>query len=396
MRVAARLLLRAAGPGWGTLVSTGLISVLPQAHAAGLPQAWRGLWLASALLLGTLASLGVMLRPAARLGPLATGAAAVGMSALLPLIAFFVSADGALAAALMLLALTAARALAQLLTRELDPRGVFAAGPALREANDRAGLLWRQLGMLLGPPAAAALGLQVGRAAGLALLGGALTLGGVWSLAAAGAFAAHEEQGSGPTAPPTRAEVALIWAGRLLYGGLSLCSALLFGVLSELHGVADAKARVATILPLPPLAAVLATLAWARLGRGRALGPAALLPAAGGLVVFGIALLTPLAARLPLAALGAGLLGVAFAAFLAAFRGAASAAALAERPALLHAYNNLSNTGALLGFGLLLPATALAPVLGAPAPAVGAALISGLGLAAGGVVAALLRARAAV
>jgi hypothetical protein len=395
MRVAARLLLRAAGPGWGTLVSTGLISVLPQAHAAGLPQAWRGVWLACALLLGTLASLGVMARPAARLGPVGTGAAAVGMSALLPLIAALAPQSGPLAAGLMLAALTAARALAQLLTRELDPRGVVAAGPALREANDRAGLLWRQLGMLLGPPAAAALGLQAGRAAGLALLGGALTLGGVWSLASAGAFSAQApEAGAGLAPVPTAEDRALIWAGRLLYGGLSLCSALLFGVLDELHGLPDARARVAALLPLPPLCAVLATLAWARLGRGRALGPAALLPAAAGLVVFGLALLTPLAARLPLAALGASLLGVAFASFLAAFRGAASSAALAGRPALLHAYNNLSNTGALLGFGLLLPATAFAPLLGAPAPAVGAALISARGLAAGAVVSGLLRARA--
>jgi hypothetical protein len=137
------------------------------------------------------------------------------------------------------------------------------------------------------------------------------------------------EAGAGLAPVPTAEDRALIWAGRLLYGGLSLCSALLFGVLDELHGLPDARARVAALLPLPPLCAVLATLAWARLGRGRALGPAALLPAAAGLVVFGLALLTPLAARLPLAALGASLLGVAFASFLAAFRGAASSAALA-------------------------------------------------------------------
>jgi len=151
-------------------------------------------------------------------------------------------------------------------------------------------------------------------------------------------------------------------------------SALLRPLLEQHHALPDAPARLAALLALPLVAAAATTAL-----RRRAPGPRAAALGALPLAAAGPLLLSAAGRSWPASVAGALLMGAGFGLALGAARAHASARALRGDARALQVFNDLPNAGSLIGFGLMLPATALG---GLPA---GLLLAGALGLGAAAV-----------
>ncbi len=342
-----------------SFVTSGLLNVAAQAFFARTAPEDKQLWLATTLLLGTLASIAGV-RAALRWGfgrrPGAVGAALLTFVTVLVGLGFSV---GSIPLYMLLHVLI--RGAANFAGQEIDRRAAALAGPAGRRMNDRVGTALRFGGMWLGPlwfglfPAGGA-----AMRLGLAVLG-ALSLGSAWAVAAAPP--APPPAVAGPVEPFHGRERVLVGAAVIIYAAYFLLASNIVYALSDLHHRADAAAFGGLLVTTAYGAAIVSTVAAGPLLRG-GLGLGWMLPAPALMIGVGLSLGSPLATQPAVVFPVTALLGVAFAAFQLAFREHVSREAEQGRAAWISAFNNLGNNSALLGFGVMFGLVGLGRLLG--------------------------------
>lgn len=358
------------------------VSVAPQLVFARTVPGAKALWLSATLLIGTIGSMAAV-ELARRLGYGARPRLGGGIvtSAILAILFLAAGVAHPLSFAALCVAL---RGLCQYASQENDRRAAALAGAAARAKNDAISLSLRFAGMLGGP---LFLGLHPdfdGLSAGVYLALGGLALFGTVAVAPAPPIV-ESSRADAPALPLRSSDHLVIWAGRLSFACYTMLTACVLYALRDLHGLADAARRGSTMITAAFGAAMIATPFLAAL-RGRAVRGHALfgmLPAPIGIVAAGLLLPSPSTARLGPGLIGAAVLGVAFAAFQLSFRDYASHQAIeGGRRELLAIFNNLSNTSALIAFGVMLGLSIVARAL-----AVEPARASAIGVAALGVIA---------
>ncbi len=345
-----------------SFVTSGLLNVAAQAFFARTAPADKEVWLATTLLLGTLASIAGV-RAALRWGfgahPGAGAAALLTFVTLLVGLSFSVSS-----LPLYLLLHLLIRGSANFAGQELDRRAAALAGPGDRRKNDRVGTALRFGGMWLGP---LWFGLSpeggVGMGLGLAVLG-ALSLGSAWAVAKAPASEAAETGESvEPVEPFNTGERGLVGAAVVIYAAYFLLASNIVYALSDLHHREDAAAFGGLLVTTAYGAAIATTVAAGPFLRG-GLGLRWMLPAPALMVGVGLSISSPLATQPAVVLPVTALLGAAFASFQLAFREHVSREAARGRSAWIGAFNNLGNNSALLGFGLMFLLVGVGRLLG--------------------------------
>jgi hypothetical protein len=386
MRAALMVLLtRNLGFLFFAFAASAYVNVLPQLVFARTAPATKSLWLAATLLIGTLGCMAAV-GLARQLG-YGNRPRLVGGLITIAIVAILLLATGVTHPLSFAALCVALRGLCQYASQETDRRAAALAGAALRARNDAVSLSLRFAGMLAGP---LFVGLHPdfdGLSAAVYLVLSLLSLCGALAVAPAppAVMTASAGEIAASALPLRRSDHLVIWAGRLTFAGYSMLSACVLYALRDLHGLVDAARRGSTMITAAFGAAMIATPFLAAL-RGRVARRHALLgmlPAPIGVVAAGLLLPSPSTAQLVPGLGGAALLGVGFAAFQLSFRDYASHQAIeGGRKELLAIFNNLSNTSALVAFGVMLGLSLVARALAVEPARTSAIGVAVLGLAA--------------
>jgi len=340
------VLLRNVGLLSLSFLMSALVNVVPQQFFSAAAPDTKQAWLASTLVVGTLASLlGVEVARRVGFGRHARRNALLTVlaTAALTLVQLHVAHVG-----VHLLLHAVVRGLGNHLTQEIDRRTVVLAGLGDRSANDRIGTALRFGGMLLGP-------LWFSTADGR----------GAWTLVVLAALCvlllasvvttsdAHPSQPNRQSTAPLGARARLLVAAAVaIYASYYLLASSITYVLMDLHRVPDAKAAAGLMITMVYGSAIAASVLMTPLLRG-GLHTAWMVVAPGCMAVAGLFLGSRVAVIPVVTHTGAVVLGVAFALFMLAFRNHATRQAALGEEGWVAVFNNFGNTSSLLGFGLM-------------------------------------------
>jgi hypothetical protein len=329
-----------------------LLNVLSQRFFVRVAGDDRDAWLSGTLLLGTAASLlGV---PAAQRLGLPGRAAVSGQALVLAGAGLFALTFGLDSAVAFAAVSTVLRFLLQYGTQEFDRRAVWLAGDRSRKTNDGVGLAMRFGGMLAGP---LWFSLVTHTAVSLVLIAAMAALAS-WTVVSTASAPPADRSAPGQLALTT-ADRLVLWAARCIYAAYYLLASSIVSVLFDLHHVSGAVERGGLVVTMV-YASAIGTTVLALLRKRQGPRPVLdMLPAPLAMMAVGVALPLPAVGQWPLELAGALGLGIAFARYQLAFRDRATAEALAGRPALVAAYNNLGTTSALLGYAVMSTLVAL-------------------------------------
>ena len=344
------------------------VNVVPQLVYARTAPGTKSLWLSATLLIGTMACVAAV-EWARRFG-YGTRPKLFGSLITLALLAILSASSGITQPWNFAMLCVTLRALCQYASQETDRRAAALAGAAARGKNDTISLSMRFAGMLAGP-------LFVGQhpefdrlSAGVYMGLAALALWSVVAVAKAPAVRATAipKEPAVEELPLDRSDRLLIWAARLCFACFAMLTACLMYVLRDIHGIADAARRCSLLITSAFGSAMLATpllaMLRSRFFRQRTLS--GMLPAPLGIIAAGLLMPLPSAGKIGPSIAGAVVLGIAFADFQLSFRDYASHQAIERgRKALLAVFNNLSNTSALVAFGVMLVLSVVARLLNA-------------------------------
>ena len=344
------------------------VNVVPQLVYARTAPGTKSLSLSATLLIGTIACVAAV-EWARRFG-YGTRPKLLGSLITLALLAILNASSGITQPWNFAMLCVTLRALCQYASQETDRRAAALAGVAARGKNDTISLSMRFAGMLAGP-------LFVGQhpefdrlSAGVYMGLAALALWSVVAVAKAPVVRATaiSTEPSVDELPLDRSDRLLIWAARLCFACFAMLTACLMYVLRDIHGIADASRRCSLLITSAFGSAMLATpllaMLRSRFFRQRTLS--GMLPAPLGIIAAGLLMPLPSAGKIGHSIAGAVVLGVAFADFQLSFRDYASHQAIERgRRALLAVFNNLSNTSALIAFGVMLVLSVVARLLNA-------------------------------
>lgn len=361
-----KLLLRNLGFLFLAFAASAYVNVVPQIVFARTAPDTKSQWLSATLFVGTIACIAAV-DLARRVGyggrPSACGSIVTLSVLLILLFSSGFSQPWSFAASCIAL-----RALCQYGSQETDRRAVYLAGSEARARNDAVSLSMRFAGMVCGP-------LFIGQHPNfdfvsiLVYVGlAASALASVASVSAAPPIPSTQADPQTDSAeqPLNRSDQLVIWAARLCFACFAMLSACLLYVLRDLHGIADASHRGSTLFTAAFFTAMVATPCLAalrsRFSSSRTL--VGMLPAPLVIAAAGLLFPLPAAGKLEPALAFAVVIGVAFAAFQLSFRDYTSHHAMESgRRALLAVFNNLSNTSALVAFGVMLMLSAASRVL---------------------------------
>jgi hypothetical protein len=327
-----------------SFINAGVTTLLPQRYFARTVPGTKQFWLSTTLLLGTLGAIvGVSLARRVRVRP-PGGLLTLLLVAVLLL---WAGTRGEILALYVALHV-AVRGMSNFTTQELDERAALVAGEADRTANDRIGTLLRFAGMLLGP-----LCFGLVPSEGWPFTIELLVLTGLAMLSSRELrVAAAPPPPPKVTSPLAFHDRLLVLSGAAIYGTYYLLGSNMFYVLTDLHHLPNATARAGVLITTVFGGAVLTTIASGLLRRG-AFGLRWMLFAPSCMALASLGLHTPLATSMPVAVGVSLLLGAGLSFFLLAFRNYASRAAQAGAEQWLAVFNNLGNTSALLGYGVM-------------------------------------------
>ncbi|HEX5744911.1 MAG TPA: hypothetical protein VFZ09_01630 [Archangium sp.] len=330
---------------------SGLVNVHAQAFFAANVPAAKERWLAGCLLVGTVASIAAV-RLSRRFGFLGGGVRA-GTLLVLSMLALSVVVLGARGPWLYAAAHVGVRAVANYVTQEMDRRATALAGAA-RARNDQLGSALRFVGMLLGPLWLGAVSAGAAQARVALWNGCALAVLGALALAACRAVGSGDETWQPAEAPrPLSRSGRAVWSGALaIYGAYALLASSAVYVLRDLHGRADATVMGSALIATVYASAIVSTVVIGLCTR-EGLAPSWMRVAPVVMALAGALLGTEAAGATPVLFGSGVVLGVAFALFMLAFREHATRRAAAGEPEWLVAFNNLGNSGALVGFGAM-------------------------------------------
>jgi hypothetical protein len=251
-----------------------------------------------------------------------------------------------------------ARLLANYCTQEFDRRAVALARGPERARNDRTAMALRFLGMLLGPVWFGAFGGSAWVGLGVSALA-LLSCGSVVALAKAEPPSPAAARDSFPLSLPERLLVA---AAMSVYGAYYLLASNIAFILRDLHGYeqpyAFAGLLIATVYGAAVMTSVLSA-PWAK--RGVPLHFMGIAPAT--MLLAGVCLHSPAAAKPFVALAAAVVLGIAFSFFLLSMRNYVTRKVEAGSAGWLAIFNNLGNTSALVGFSTMAALVALSRTL---------------------------------